>query len=71
MFGESGGDLVMTMNRGARLFLPVSFDRPAWDEKKGEFDFSRIEETLLRIHKANPKARVMLDLVLDPNHAFL
>ena len=71
MFGESGGDLVMTMNRGARLFLPVSFDRPAWDSKKRKFDFTRIEDTLLRIHKANPKARVMLDLILDPDQEFL
>ncbi|MBQ2630325.1 MAG: hypothetical protein IJG13_11670 [Kiritimatiellae bacterium] len=71
MMGESGGDMVMTMCRGARLFVPASFDRPDWDEKKGMFDFSRIEDTLLRIYHANPRARVMLDLVLDPHQAFL
>ena len=71
LMGESGGDLVMTFNRGARLFVPASFDRPDWDEESGTFDFSRFEETLLRIYHANPRARVVLELVLDPNHAFL
>ena len=69
--GESGGDLVMTFCRGARLFIPVSFDRPDWDEERGAFDFSRIEDTLLRIHHANPRARVVLNLVLDPHPEFL
>ena len=71
MMGESGGDMVMTMCRGARLFVPVSFDRPDWDEKKGAFDFSQIEENLLRIYNANPRARVVLELALDPHQAFL
>jgi len=71
LMADCGGDLVMTFNRGARLFIPASFDSPDWDEKRKAFDFSRIEETLLRIHHANPRARVILDLVLDPNHAFL
>ena len=69
--GECGADLVLTFNRGTRLFRGVSWDRPVRDEKTGVFDFSRIEDTLLRIYNANPRARVVLTVGTDPDRAFL
>ena len=71
LMGECGGNVVMTFNRGSRLFLNVSFDKAVRNAETGEWDFSRIEDTLLRIHRANPKARVILGIDLDPDNAFL
>ena len=71
LMGECGGNMVITFNRGTRLFLDATFDKADLDPKTGAFDFSRIEETLLRIHAANPKARVLLNLDLDPDKRFL
>lgn len=69
--GECGGHLVVTYNRGTLLFRGVSWDKSVRDEKTGTFDFSRIEDTLLRIYKANPRARVVLSVGLDPDIDFL
>ena len=71
LMGECGGNFVITFNRGQRLFLDATFDKADWDPKTGKFDFSRIEDTLLRIHAANPKARVFVNVDLDPDRAFL
>ncbi len=71
LMGECGGDLVMTFNRGTRLFRDASFDRANRDKVTGEYDFSRIEDTLLRIYHANPNARVILGILVDPDKAFL
>lgn len=71
LMGECGGNVVMTFNRASRLFLSVSFDRSVRNAETGEWDFSRIEDTLLRIHNANPRARVILGVDLDPDNGFL
>lgn len=71
LMGECGGHVVMTFNRGTRLFLDVSFDKAVRDAATGSWDFSRIEDTLLRIHCADPRARVILGIDLDPDNAFL
>lgn len=71
LMGECGGNTVITFNRGTRLFLDATFDEAVRDEKTGEFDFSRVEETLLRIHEANPAARVIVNVDLDPDKDFL
>ena len=71
LMGECGGNAVITFNRGTRLFLDATFDEAVRDEKTGRFDFSRVEETLLRIYNANPEARVFLTVDLDPDKAFL
>ncbi len=71
LMGECGGNFVITFNRGTRLFQDATFDRADLDLATGTFDFSRIEDTLLRIYAANPKARVLLTLDLDPDKKFL
>ncbi len=71
LMGECGGNVVITFNRGTRLFLDSTFDEAVRDEKSGEFDFSRVEDTLLRIHAANPEARVFVNVDLDPDKDFL
>ena len=71
LMGECGGNTVITFNRGTRLFLDATFDEAVRDEITGKFDFSRVEETLLRIHEANPDARVILGVDLDPDKDFL
>lgn len=71
LMGECGGNVVITFNRGTRLFLDSTFDEAVRDEDTGEFDFSRVEDTLLRIHAANPKARVFVNVDLDPDKDFL
>ena len=71
LMGECGGNMVITFNRGQRLFKEATFDKADYDPKTGTFDFSRIEDTLLRIHAANPKARVFINVELDPDNAFL
>ena len=69
--GECGGNMVITFNRGQRLFRDATFDKADLDPATGTFDFSRIEDTLLRIHAANPGARVFVNVDLDPDVAFL
>ena len=71
LMGECGGNTVITFNRGTRLFLDATFDEAVRDEITGKFDFSRVEETLLRIHAANPNARVFVNVDLDPDKGFL
>ena len=71
LMGECGGNMVITFNRGQRLFREATFDKADFDPKTGTFDFSRIEDTLLRIHAANPNARIFLNVDLDPDTAFL
>ena len=71
LMGECGGNSVITFNRGMRLFASATFDKADLDPATGAFDFSRIEDTLLRIHAANPKAWVVLSLSLDPDKAFV
>ena len=70
LMGEAGGDIVLYFNCGARLYASVDWDKAAWDPKKGAFDFTRIEDNLLRIHEANPKARVILAVEISPDRAF-
>jgi len=70
LMGECGGHLVLTFGRGTRLFRSASFDAADRDEKTGAYDFLRIEDTLLRIHRADPEARVVLSVQLDPHRAF-
>jgi len=69
--GECGADLVVTHNRGTLLFRSVWWDKAVRDEQTGVFDFTRIEETLLRIYNANPRSRVVLSVNVDPDRAFL
>ena len=71
LMGECGGNMVITFNRGQRLFKDATFDKADFDPETGNFDFSRIEDTLLRIHAANPDARVFINVELDPDNAFL
>ncbi|MCQ2390036.1 MAG: hypothetical protein MJ240_01320 [Kiritimatiellae bacterium] len=69
--GEAGATIVITHNSGGRLYASVNWDKALWDAARGTFDFSRIETNLLRIHQANPRARVILALNLNPDRAFL
>ena len=69
MMGEAGGSLVITHNHGSRLYASVKWDRALWNRRT--FDFSRIEDNLLRIHAANPEAKVILNISVDPDREFL
>ena len=71
IFGEAGGNLVITFNRGSRLYFSVDWDRALYNPQTDKFDFTRIEDNLIRIHAANPNARVLLDVGVDPDNAFL
>ena len=71
LMGEAGGDIVLSFNCGGRLYASVDWDKALWDEKNGRFDFTRIEDNLLRIHAANPRARVILSVEISPDRAFL
>jgi hypothetical protein len=70
LMGEAGGDLVLSFNGGGRLYASVDWDKALWNADKGEFDFKRIEDGLLRVHAANPKARVILSIEVSPDRAF-
>jgi len=71
MFGESGGNIILTFNCGRRMFRGVAWDKELYDAKTGKFDFSAIENNLLRIYNANPNARVIIGIGIDPDDAFL
>ena len=71
LFGEAGGDLVLSFNNGSRLYASVKWDKACWDPKAGRFDFTAIEDNLIRIHHANPRARVILCVEVSPDRAFL
>ncbi|MBR2345083.1 MAG: hypothetical protein IKA71_04790 [Lentisphaeria bacterium] len=65
--GEAGGDLIITFNCGQRLFTNERWDKALWDYETGKFDFTRMEDNLLRIHNANPNARVILCIDVTPD----
>ena len=70
-FGESGGDLVISFNCGQRLYTGAYWDKALWDPATGTFDYSAIENNLLRIHQANPRAKVILNISIDPLRDYL
>ena len=71
LMGEAGSDIVLSFNCGSRLYASVKWDKALWDPKTKKFDFTPIEDNLLRIHKANPKARVILAIEVSPDRDFI
>ncbi len=71
LFGEAGGDLIVSFNCGQRLWCGVSWDKALWDNEKKCFDFTSIEDNLLRIYHNNPKAKVILAVGITPPTEFL
>ena len=71
IIGEAGGDLILTFNCGQRLFISERWDKALWDPEKKKFDFTSIEDNLLRIHKANPNARVIVTVEITPPREWL
>ncbi len=71
MFGESGCNVVLTFNCGRRLFRGVYWDKELFDFKTGKFDFTPIEDNLLRIYNANPNAKVIVAINVDPDNDFM
>ena len=70
-FGQAGGNLIISFNCGARLYNGVYWDKALWEEKTNSFDYSRIEDNLMRIYKANPKARVILTIDINPPKSYI
>ncbi len=70
-FGEAGGDLVITFNCGMRLYSGPRWDKALWDPVTKSFDYSAIENNLMRIFKANPRARVILSIDITPPAEYL
>ena len=70
-FGQAGGDLIISFNCGARLYNSVYWDKALWDEKNNTFNYTRIEDNLTRIYQANPKARVILTIDINPPKSYL
>ena len=71
LMGEAGSDMVLSFNCGSRLYASVRWDKALWDSKAKKFDFTPIENNLLRIHAANPKARVILAIEVSPDRDFI
>lgn len=71
LMGEAGADIVLSFNCGSRLYASVKWDKALWDPKTEKFDFTSIENNLLRIHKANPRARVILAIEVSPDRDFI
>ena len=66
----AGCNVILSFNAGLSLF----WSKMSWDlspyRGNGKFDFTKLEEELLFIHNAAPKARVILSLDLDPGEEF-
>ena len=71
LMGKAGSDMVLSFNCGSRLYASVRWDKALWDPKMKKFDFTPIEDNLLRIHAANPKARVILAIEVSPDRDFI
>ena len=71
LMGKAGSDMVLSFNCGSRLYASVRWDKALWDPKTKKFDFTPIEDNLLRIHAANPKARVILAIEVSPDRDFI
>jgi beta-galactosidase len=70
LMAENGANLVITHNHGSSLYVRKAWDREA-SAGDGTFDFTRVEDNLLRIHAANPKLRVILRVGCDPDNQWL
>lgn len=71
LIGEAGGDIIFSFNCGQRLFIGEYWDKELYDAEKKKFDITSIENNLLRIHKANPKARVLLAFGITPPREYM
>lgn len=71
LIGEAGGDVIFSFNCGQRLYIGEYWDKELYDAEKKKFDITSIENNLLRIHKANPKARVLLAFGITPPREYM
>jgi len=70
LLGNASSNFVVTHVSGTTLFWDKNWDLASYIGN-GEFDFTRLEDELIRIHAANPNARVIISVECDPDSKFL